>query len=33
MCPLLFLQVTGGAALQSTTLQSLGLTGGGATIR
>ena len=28
-----FLQVTGRAALQNTTLQSLGLTGGSATIR
>lgn len=33
LCVLCFLQVTGRAALQSTTLQSLGLTGGSATIR
>lgn len=33
LCVLCFLQVTGRAALQRTTLQSLGLTGGSATIR
>ncbi|XP_012888608.1 PREDICTED: tether containing UBX domain for GLUT4 [Dipodomys ordii] len=33
MCVYMRDEVTGGAALQSTTLQSLGLTGGGATLR